>query len=443
MTGAVIMTVAVGLAAEWGPATSSAPFQDANQTRAELVISTLDTDGDRRISCQELVAYLDPKIATALRNMGVEPHVTSRVPSCGSRDEEGPGDADEESRSPEKNYEEFLRGLIQGTVAIATSDNDGDDAVTLGEVMEVTRKALPTPLTGTLGDLLPNAPAKAPVASEAWTDALEKWVDIRQSFLDEPGIGKPAKFSLTDHGEGDETLAPEKARRVYQFLASFVFTPQFDWTLWKRVHVRPVAAYEVNVSSDTPAKDQIVHRIGLSTIVIRKDASAPFSSHLIDLTFDYLTNRRYRAEVYGATLQYSPNYRQLGIGQYLRRGAAIDFRWRPYLGVVWRNVQKPDVVEAYQKQKDFTHRFLRVTGELKISSRVKLTPEIKLWRGDRTSPEGVVDEWHSQRSLETRLVMSQVKGVDRASVTLTLTRGKDSPDFLNQKTTLLAFAFKF
>jgi hypothetical protein len=443
MIGAVILAAAAALSTGRGLAASPPPRQDADKTRAELVISTLDTDGDRRISCQELVLYLNPKIATVLRKMGVEPHVTSHVPSCGPRDKEGPGDGDEESRSPEKNYEEFLRGLIRGTLNTAASDNDGDDAITLGEVMEVTQKSLPSPLTGTLGDLLPNAPATPPAASEAWTDTLEKWVDIRQSFLDEQGIGKPAKFSLTDHGEGDETLAPEKARRVYQFLASFVFTPQFEWALLKRVHVRPVAAYEVNVSSDTPAKDQIVHRIGVSTVVVRDDARAPFSSHLIDLTFDYLTNRRYRAEVYGATLQYSPNYRQLGIGQYLRRGAAIDFRWRPYVGVVWRDVQKADVVEAYQKQKDFTHRFLRVTGELKMSSRVKLTPEIRLWRGDRTSPEGAVDEWHSQRSLETRLVMSQAKGVDRASVTLTLTRGKDSPDFLNQKTTLLAFAFKF
>jgi hypothetical protein len=49
-----------------------------------------------------------------------------------------------------------------------------------------------------------------------------------------------------------------------------------------------------------------------------------------------------------------------------------------------------------------------------------------------------------QRLLETRLILSQsAKGVERASLALTMTYGRTSPDFLNERKTVVGLAAKF
>jgi hypothetical protein len=189
---------------------------------------------------------------------------------------------------------------------------------------------------------------------------------------------------------------------VFQIKAAVILNPPKEWTLSKNVHVRPVAAYEVDVESDTPAKDQIVTRIGLSSVIVRNDSTAPFSSHIIDWTFDYSTNRGYKATVLGTTVQYTPNYRQIGIGQYFGHGATVDFRWRPYVGVVWSDVNHADDVAAYQKLKSFTHGFVHFAGEIRLTGYGKITPEFKLWHGDRTAADGTFTHWQTQRSVEGR-----------------------------------------
>jgi hypothetical protein len=422
----------------------AAASQDRLAPRDQLILQTLDANGDGMISCEELAAFLDPIVVKTLRAQGIEPRVTSSVSPCGARQVPGPAPDATEPRAPDKNYAEFLRGLIRSALNTATSVSDSDDAVAPGEIAELTQASLPAPLAGTFSDLLPRTPGANGPAAEAWTDTLEKWVNIRQSFLDEQGIGKPAKISLTDHGQHDETLDAGDPSRVYQVKAAVVMAPQFEWAVWRNVYIRPVAAYEVDISSDAPEKDQIVHRVGISSVIVRNDSAAAFSSHLVDLTFDYSTNRGYKASVYGATLQYTPNYRRIGIGQYLAHGALVDFRWRPYIGVVWSHVSDADDVVAYQKEKNFAHEFVRVTGELKVTDRIKVTPEAKLWRADRTTADGQLNQWQTLRSLESRVVLSQSsKGVDRASLALTFTDGRDEPAFLNEQTTVVSLAVKF
>ena len=204
-----------------------------------------------------------------------------------------------------------------------------------------------------------------------------------------------------------------------------------------------MAAYEVDVQSNAPDKDQIVTRVGLSSVLVRKSSTAPFSSHVIDWTFDYSTNRSYKATVLGTTLQYTPNYRQIGIGHTLGHGATVDFRWRPYVGLVWSDVKHADDVVAYQKLTRFTHEFVRLTGEIRLTGRGKITPELKLWHGDRTAADGTSTHWQTQESVQGSVALSQAKGVDRASLTLTWTHGRDSPDFLLEKSVVVALAIKF
>jgi hypothetical protein len=440
MRHAFVLCIALAIAA-WP--TRSDAADDPLTPRDQLILRTLDSNGDDVISCEELAAFLDPIVIKALRDLGIEPRTPSRVSPCGARQAPAPAPEDAEQRAPDRNYGEFFRGLIRSALNSATSVSDSDDVVAAGEIAELGRANVPAPLIGTFGDLLPKVQGPKEASSQSWTDTLETWVKIRQSFLDEQGIGKPARMSLTDYGTHDETLAPGDASRVYQIKAAAVLTPAIEWALSRNVYVRPVAAYEVNVSSDAPEKDQIVHRVGVSSLILRNDSAAAFSSHLVDLTFDYSTNRGYKAAVYGATLQYSPNYRRIGIGQYLRRGSLVDFRWRPYAGVVWSHVEDAADVVAYQKRRDATDGFVRVTGELKVTDRVKVTPEVKLWHAERATTDGHASHWQGQRSVESRLVLSESKGVDRASLVWTLTYGRDSPDFLNEQTHVLSLAIKF
>jgi hypothetical protein len=423
------------------PGAIHAAVQDLGK-REQLILNALDTNSDGTISCQELATFLNPVVIKMLRDQGVEPNRTSHVPACGPRNGPAPAPADEARRSPEKNYEEFFRGLIQGALNAATSLGPSYDAIAPAEILELERAHLPEPLVGRFSDLLP-ALNEASAGGESWTDTLAKWIQIRQSFLDDASIGKPAKLSWTNHGAGDETIAPGDVTRVFTINAAVILNPPVEWTLSTNVHVRPVAAYEVDLESNASATDQIVTRIGLSSVIVRDDSTAAFSSHVIDWTFDYYTNRDYSARVFGTTFQYTPNYRQIGIGQYLGHGAVVDFRWRPYVGVVWNHVTSADDVAAYKKETSFTHGFARFTGEIRLTGRGKITPEFRLWHGDRVAADGTLTHWQTQQSIEGRLALVQSAGVDRASLTLTWTHGRDSPDFLLEKSTVLALGIKF
>lgn len=140
------------------------------------------------------------------------------------------------------------------------------------------------------------------------------------------------------------------------------------WAASRRVSLRPVAAYEIDVTSNAPEKDQIVRRVGLSSLLMRRDSTAPLEScHRLDARL--LDNRGYHAKVRGSTLQYPPNYREVGIGRYLGHGAPVDFRWRPYIGVVCSDVKNAADVGAYQKLSIFHTRIHATGGEIRLTGR--------------------------------------------------------------------------
>ena len=75
------------------------------------------------------------------------------------------------------------------------------------------------------------------------------------------------------------------------------------------------------------------------TVHVRKRHGAPSVSHSLyvrmpckrrnrfsDASFARNISARRAGDVFGTTFQYTPNYRQIGIGQYLDRGATVDFR---------------------------------------------------------------------------------------------------------------------
>jgi hypothetical protein len=400
--------------------------------RQRTVLALIDTNGDRRIDCQELAAFLQRTITERLRSIGVEPRRTSDLMPCGPR--RGPG-----ARAPESDFAAYLRAQVQAALNNATAT--ANDFVLPGEIAALETTPLLSPLAGTIHDLLPD-PTGPPLRHRR-ADHLSDWLHIRQSFLDEQGIARPATIALTDHAASDQTVEPGGPRRLWFLQSAVVLTVPLEWDLGSRAHVRPVAAYEVNVASNAPRNDLVVHRIGVSSVIDRADSTAPFSSHIIDATFDYRTDRGYDAQVFGVTLQYTPNSRAAGIGQYLGRGATIDFRWRPYIGLVWAAVRNAGPIEAYQGTSSFRNGFARVTGELKLGDFWKLTPEGELWHAPATNSAGTVAAWRTLLTLDSRWILSRSNGAERTSLDLTGRAGRDSPDFLWQKDIALALALKF
>jgi hypothetical protein len=382
--------------------------------RQRVVLQLIDLNGDDLISSDELLDFLQKALSQRAVQAGlaVGPNRTT--------------------------FDRYVRSVRDS--ALNGSSADGDDTISPAELAALERVTLPPPFGGTMKDLLPAVPKQPEKPS--WTGKLSDWLDIRQSFLDDQQIGKPAKISLTNHAPDDETVDEGKARRVWAIDASAVLDGFVEWNPHASWYVRPIVGYEMHLSSDAPAKDQVVHRVGLQTDVTR-DASKTFESHSFRATFDYSTDRSYKATVFGATAEYSPNATRLGIGRYLGHGKSVDFRWRPYVGFVSGHVRSAGGVSAYADLTDFFHEFVRLTGEVKIGSRGLITPEITIWHGKRTDEAGAVTHWQQLSSLDARLVLSESEGKERASVGVSFKLGRESPDFKKEKEFVLALAFKF
>jgi len=382
--------------------------------RQRVVLQLVDQNGDDLISSDELQDFLHKALSQRALQAGlaVGPNRTT--------------------------FERYVRSVRDS--ALNGSSADGNDTISPTEIAALERVPLPPPFGGTMKDLLPPAPKQSGTSS--WTDQLSDWLDIRQSFLDDQQIGKPAKISLTNHAPDDETVDEGKPRRVWAIDASAVLDGFVEWNPRGSWYVRPIVGYEMHVSSNTPSKDQVVHRIGVQTDVTRAP-SKTFESHSFRATFDYSTDRSYDAAVFGATVEYTPNATSLGIGRYLGHGRTVDFRWRPYVGFVSGHVQAAGGVSAYADLTNFFHEFVRLSGEVKIGSRGLITPEITIWHGQRTDETGAVTHWQQLSSLDARLVLSESGGKERASVGVSFKFGRESPDFKKEKEVVLALAFKF
>jgi hypothetical protein len=400
------------------PASSKGQDAQPNE-RQKQVIATLDLNRDGVVNQPELEAWLDDVLRGRLADIGA----SLRPDSLQWRD------------YIERQAARALNGSHNGKP-------EGQDSVEPDEVARLEGVAIEEPFGLTLRDLLPEDQTEKEPEREPWTDKLGRWLEIRQTFLDEASIGKPAKISLVNHDEDDETLDEGKSRRIYNIKASVILNGPVEWKAGANWYLRPVFGYEMNLESSAPAKDLIAHRVGLSWDYVGASTRV-FTTHHFDSTFDFKTDRGYDASVIGATLQYTPGSPKLGIGRYLGRGKPVDFAWRPYVGLVIADVRDAGAVEAFHEMDDFTHLYLKLTGELKLGARVRVTPQTVLWRGERVDAKGNEHNRHGLHSIEARLILSESEGAERASLSWSATVGRDSPDFEKQKKAELALAFKF
>jgi hypothetical protein len=385
---------------------------DAASAQNDRVPVEIDANVDNRLTREELTAFL----AVALKTLAAQAGMTT-----------------ERSEGDFLKYVQAQADRILNAVLSETVDPSG--------VATMKAVSLEPPLGGTIGDLLPSS-AKPP-HRDRWTDRLEGLVDIRQSFLDEQGIGKPAKLSLTSTDSDDETVDAGDSRRTWKVQSAVVVVPEAEGAPkpWLRIH--PIFAYEISLASEKRAKDLVTHRAGFVSTFLRKRGKSPFSSQYVQATFDWSTDRAYDASIFGFTVEHTPNYRQIGIGQYLGSGALIDLRWRPYVGITYGHVSDAGSVEAYSEMANYAYFFTRLTAEVRLGPRLKITPETTVWGGSRVEPNGDSGSWDRINIISTRLILSESDGSERASIELELKRGRDRPHFEFEQAAEVALAVKF
>lgn len=297
----------------------------------------------------------------------------------------------------------------------------------------------PCPAAGASG--VPPAPATAQVPaqpSRSWLDRLDTVVSIRQSFLDTRVIGNPATIGWSRFGSDDEILGAGRERSKHEIRAAIAIEPprffsQRQFSQWSLAY-NPVLVVEADISSEPlDERDLITHRVGYQATWARHNIDKLLTGHNLDVTFDYLTDRDYQAEVLGSTFQYTPNLPRLGVGSPLGP-EGLELRWRPYAGLLYRDVQDRGQSPQLENLTTFTDAYARVAAELTIAKQLKITPEVTFFQEFENE-----EETHIHRLFSARWIFDEQ---ERVSIVLSHERGETSPAYKKRNLTKLALGLK-
>jgi hypothetical protein len=279
--------------------------------------------------------------------------------------------------------------------------------------------------------------------NDAWTRLKDvgSWISVRKSFLDAKDIGRPATFGLTHFGSSDATREAGSASTVFDIHGAISLAdPRFDSPreignmslLWN-----PVAVYEADMSTDTdPAAGQITHRVGAEGTLYRTKPTRWWSGHNFKVTFDYTTDREYRSVLLGGTAQYTPNFRLIGIGEYMQLGQLpFFFQWRPYIGITGAGVVNDGGIASLEKMGSYANAYLRSSADLLIGTRLHITPEVTWFNALLNGARN-----YGLFSLSLRY---SVDDDDHVSIEAAYTRGKASPEFIDRDEVTFGLGIKF
>jgi hypothetical protein len=305
----------------------------------------------------------------------------------------------------------------------------GRNDVRLGDFDAFLSYRLDAPFALTLRALLlqQDSPASAPSTDGG---GWQRWIHVRQSAIDLESYGKPATLSYASRDVADESQ-PTDPISQWQVNAAVILNSQRDvnalgWAL------TPILAYEAHIDSDKEPADRIIHRAGVVGSLTPK--SGVIESHYLFATFEYTTDRRYDAQVFGATLEYSPTITGLAIGSFTP-GPQVRFRWRPYVGLVYGHVANAGLLTGLDD--DYTNVTVRVTPELRLFKRVVLAPLLE-WaqqlRGNK--------EFHGYYEWSGRVILID-SDEGEASIEVSYDVGRQSPAFEKTGVFGVAFAIKF
>ena len=230
------------------------------------------------------------------------------------------------------------------------------------------------------------------VPDPALVDDLSTFVSVRRSFFNAEDVSKAAIVGVRSFGSSDETRDGGKdtvlninGAVVWTPLSTFGTAPEprqwFPKTL-PNVQIRTdlVVGVEAQMSA-TNDGSLISHFVGaeFNQSPVGASGGRPFASNIVKGTLNYRTDRRYSADIFGATAEWTPSWPAIGWGRDVFGGRDdLDFLWRPYLGVSFEDVNDPGILPDTEAGEQF-NLTLRTIGKLRYG-RLALVPEVKLTR---------------------------------------------------------------
>jgi hypothetical protein len=283
--------------------------------------------------------------------------------------------------------------------------------------------------------MLPKATALVP-RPVLLADRLATWLQIRQSFLDEKLVEKPATLSYLTADSSDETLEAGARRNQWSVAAAVIVRPS-AWvkttTSWE---LYPVLGYEATLSSGLKKDtDSITHRVGLAGSWLNSAATV---AHAFTATFDYNTDHEYGSTVLGGTLQYTPGVPAAGVGRFTNLAPNVSFTWRPYLGFTFGDVRDKGERTDLNDKVDFSDLYGKLGSKLLFATHAAVITDLSLFRqlrGDKKT-QGLLES-------SFNLYITPESSKTPVSLQVSGTRGRKSPAFKKQQTVKVALAFKF
>lgn len=349
-------------------------------------------------------------------------------------------------------YEEFLEDFALKIMIEAGPFNR--ESIQSSELKNFQNTKLPLPFKGKLIDFLPPI-AGNPPKEKPFLDRFGEIVSIRGSFLNPKLIANPATITYSHFGDSDATQDKDADDHVFEVRGAISLSPnvidnplklsrETSMNLW------PVVVYEADISSDTNAnRNSITHRIGFDSQIFQAicepDCSETWGHNFI-LTADFVTDKKYEAEQFGGTFQWSPNARHLGIGRKKAiskvifkkdkiLGQRILGHWRPYLGITAAHVSDPGDNAILMKMSNYTNGFARVMGQLQIGDHIRITPE-----GTLTADLDNDVVVHFLFAISGRYSFDKR---DRISFNVSYERGERGPDFVARDIAKVSLGIKF
>jgi hypothetical protein len=349
--------------------------------------------------------------------------------------------------SPAVVTKEWVAAQVTNLMNQSDTDRDGGvDAAELPELEGAKLRLLPNLQAAAQAErdsaptvdfktLLPKA-AAVPPAPTPVGERLATWLQIRQAFLDEKLVEKPATLSFSTADLSDETVDAGARRNQWSIAAAVILKPSKWVKTTTRWELYPILAYEAALSSGLKKDtDSITHRVGVAGSWLNRTATV---AHGFSATVDYNTDRSYASTVVGGTLQYTPAVPSASIGRFVDLAPKVAFTWRPYLGFTFGDVRNEADRTDLRDRVDFSDLYGKVGSKLVFATRAAVITEMSMFRQLRGARKtyGLLES-------SFKLYIPPENSKTPVSLQLSGAIGHKSPVFKKQQSAKVAIAFKF
>lgn len=276
---------------------------------------------------------------------------------------------------------------------------------------------------------------------------LSDHISIRGSYLNPKNIAKPAAFGVTHFGGGDNTKPGRTKNNVGNFNGAVTWLPlkTFGVNTGSYIEFLGVVEYRseliVGVESQVVTDQDsstITHFVGgefLFTSIGDKNQHGFLGSSQLIATLTYKTDRKYRADIFGVTAQWTPDWHKIGWGQDLfLENENLDVIWRPYIDFTLDNINDVGILPKTTTGKKLRIGS-RIRGSVTIYDRFSIIPEIKY-----------VKELNNDKDGHLIYIVSGVFTLDKAkifSLNVGYKKGEEAPIFAKKSQFSFGLGVKF